>query len=93
MYATYQCEKCEMEIDYRKPYGEEFPESIKQDGCRKGRKCIFKRVFKAPVVSVCQGYLGNAKNGYSKSHVYHSSPLTPITKTRKSKTDSVLSES
>lgn len=94
MYATYQCEECLKEIDYRKPYGEEFPESIQQDGCKKGKRCTFKRVYKTPpVVSVCQGYLGNAANGYSKNHIYHSSPLTPLNKTRKSKVDSVLSES
>jgi hypothetical protein len=92
MFATYQCEKCDNTIDYRKEYGVDFPETILEKCCNKNKSCTFKRIFGIPVVSVGQGYQGNAANGYSKSHVYHPSPLTPINKTRKSKQDSVLSE-
>lgn len=92
MFGTYQCVHCENKIEYRKPYGEEFPDEIKEVCCKGKKECVHKRVFTVPVVSVATGHFGNAENGYSHSHVYKPSPFTPTTKTRKSKVDTVVAD-
>jgi hypothetical protein len=71
MYGYYTCEKCECTLEYKKPYGEEFPEQIKK-GCQSdsGKKtCTFKRdLGHSPVVfDVAPGRTGNARNGYKSS--------------------------
>ena len=82
MYATYECVKCHAVFEYKKPYGEDFPDVIKshRDDSKCKSKCEYHRSFDTlPVISVSEGSVGNAANGYSKTvGSYAPSPLTPL---------------
>ena len=61
---------------------EEYQDEIKiscMDGCNK--KCKVRRTFEKakPVISIGEGFLGNAKDGYTGgSATYIPSPFTPL---------------
>lgn len=89
MYATYTCRKCNKSIEYKKPYGEEFPEKV--DFKCKDRDelndhedfedyaCYYYRDFGKIkfAFDVAEGDVGNAKNGYTKTvGSYAQSPLS-----------------
>jgi hypothetical protein len=73
MYGSYQCEKCQRIIDYRKPAGVDFPETITAE-CEDGKKkkCVFRR------------YYGNVTlvtdSGGHDGVTYNPSKFTPMNK-------------
>lgn len=79
MIATYECLKCNTEFEYKKPYGEEFPEKIKcpQSGCKGHAKRSFSKSLKH--FEVAEGKTGNAKTGYTNTiGGYTPAPSTPL---------------
>lgn len=76
MFADYMHEETEEIVTYRKKYGEDFPEQIEQNGK------TYKRYFGSmPVVDVCEGFLGNAKDGYTGGNAtYVPGKFTPLNK-------------
>lgn len=83
-FANFRCKECKFLIEFKKKYGEDFPEDITR-GCMSDRHesdsvCKFERTFESvPIVSVSEGNVGNAKNGYSKTYgSYAPSPYTPL---------------
>ena len=79
MIADYKCKKCSKIIEYRKPYGEDFPENtINLDSeCKESSDCEFTRQFSVPVIDVALGLTGNASTGYSGENIYKQSPYSP----------------
>jgi cytochrome c-type biogenesis protein CcmH/NrfF len=73
MFKDYKCADCGHMTEYRKEYGIDFPEHLE---CEKCQGDMIKQ-FSAPLVDVAEGMLGNAKNGYSNSTVYHRSAYSP----------------
>jgi len=83
MYSAYQCPKCEHVFDYKKPYGEEFPEVLKHK-CENCKKTTQHKMYfgsrSSLYFDVALGRCGNASNGYEKQITYQPSNLTPMNK-------------
>lgn len=85
MYGNYRCKECNCLVEYKKKYGEEFPEEYKIV-CMSGNHdsdatCTVARVFESvPVIDVAVGRLGNSKNGYNTDVMYTPSPYSPLDK-------------
>lgn len=78
MFADYECKGCGKIELWRKPHGEEFPSSI-PCSCKEGKE--MKRVYSIGMIQVCEGFHGNAKNGYTSQNItYVPSNLTPLNK-------------
>lgn len=71
MFGTYECVGCETLVEYKKPHGEEWPESFKKkcEKCGKSTKHVrnYGAGLKTLVFDVAQGRTGNAANGYSNT--------------------------
>lgn len=77
MFADYECVHCGKIHDYKKPYGENFPEQLEMKCCIDETICRYRRVFTKPVIDIPEGMLGNAKNGYTSGLTHHRSVFTP----------------
>ena len=80
MYADFQCKTCGQidlvgkSYDFEKSKYSDFPKEV---SCSCGGKKV--RMFSPPVIDVCEGFLGNAKNGYSsRSATYIPSKYSPM---------------
>lgn len=80
MFADFKCKKCGKEEMLKKEYDFEnskyvdYPTEV---DCSCGSKLL--RQYSVPVVDVCEGMYGNAKNGYSsKSSTYIPSKFSPM---------------
>lgn len=80
MFADYQCKTCLKEEMVKKEYDFENSKYLdypKEINCSCGGKLI--RQYSTPVVDVCEGMYGNAKNGYSStSSTYIPSKFSPM---------------
>lgn len=79
MYTSYQCTECLDIQDYKKPYGEEFPELLECPFCK---TLTAKQYFGSmPLFQVAEGNVGNTKNGFTKNATYIQAPMSPLKRT------------
>jgi rubredoxin len=82
--ANYKCNICSFIFEVTKNGVEEdFPSSIKCPICL---NLDTYRVWSMPLTSVAEGELGNSKNNYEKSMIYHPASLTGYVKGKTIKT-------
>ncbi len=82
--TNFKCCKCNHTTEtFKATIEEDFPSSVKCELC--GSLETY-RLWSMPLTSIAEGELGNAKNGYEKSMVYHPSSLTGKLKTKTIKT-------
>ena len=78
MFADYECKKCKKIELWQKPHGQEFPQTIP---CTCEEKQTMNRVYSIGAIQVCEGFTGNAKNGYTSQNItYSPAGLTPLNK-------------
>jgi hypothetical protein len=71
--TNFKCSCGHITEAYKKTIEEDFPSSIKCENC--GSLETY-RMWSMPITSVAEGSLGNAKNNYEKSMVYHPASVT-----------------
>jgi hypothetical protein len=73
--VDYRCEDCNEVTEYDKvSIVNDSPKNIE---CSKCGSLNTYRIFGCATYEVAEGILGNARNGYSKGHVYHTALSTP----------------
>ena len=71
-WGNYSCKNCENVVEYKKQYGIDFPDTVKQKCEICGKIATFVRIFTSvPVTSIAEGSTG-------VGDIYHSSPFTPM---------------
>ena len=78
MFDQYICTNCGKGHLVQKKYGEDWlPEVEVTCECSETATIAKRDWNKKLVVSICEGSVGNASNGYTNTQTYHPSSLTP----------------